>query len=104
MQEMQIQYLGGEDSLQEGLTTHASNLAWKIQWTEEPGRLYSSWGPKELDMTEATEHARVCVCVCVYLCECIYRPYYVGSTVRNLGQKTNNNKCSKYQAQWSQIL
>ena len=26
-------------------------LPGKIPWTEEPGRLYSPWGPKELDMT-----------------------------------------------------
>ena len=29
-----------------------SILAWKIPWTEKPGRLYSLWGHKELDMTE----------------------------------------------------
>ena len=29
-----------------------SILAWKIPWTEKPGRLYSPWGRKELDMTE----------------------------------------------------
>ena len=31
--------------------THSSILAWKILWTEEPGRL-SAWGRKESDMTE----------------------------------------------------
>ena len=31
--------------------THSSALAWRIPWTEEPGR-YSPWGHKELDMTE----------------------------------------------------
>ena len=30
-----------EDSLEESLTTHSSNLAWRIPWTEEPGRLPS---------------------------------------------------------------
>ena len=31
---------------------HSSTLAWKISWTEEPGRLqYSTWGSKELDTT-----------------------------------------------------
>ena len=39
--------------LEKGMTTHSSTLAWKIPWTEEPGRLESSpWGCKELDMTE----------------------------------------------------
>ena len=34
---MQIQPLGGEDPLEEGLATHSSILAWIIPWTEEPG-------------------------------------------------------------------
>ena len=33
---------------------HSSILAWRIPWTEEPGGLYSQWGHKESDMTEAT--------------------------------------------------
>ena len=32
--------------------THSSILAWQISWTEEPTRLYSPWGCKELDVTE----------------------------------------------------
>ena len=31
--------LGQEDALEEGLATHSSILAWRIPWTEEPGRL-----------------------------------------------------------------
>ena len=54
MQETQIQSLGQEDPLEEGMATHCSSPAWRIPWTEEPGR-YSPWGHKELDMTEATE-------------------------------------------------
>ena len=41
MQEMQVQSLGQEDSLEEERATHSSILAWKIPWTEEPGRLQS---------------------------------------------------------------
>ena len=41
MQEMQVPSLGREDSLEEEMTTHFSILAWRIQWTEEPGRLQS---------------------------------------------------------------
>ena len=33
------QTLGGEDPLEEGMDTHSSILAWRIPWTEEPGRL-----------------------------------------------------------------
>ena len=33
--------LGWEDPLEEGMATHSSILAWRIPWTEEPGRLQS---------------------------------------------------------------
>ena len=35
----QIKSLGWEDSLEKGMATHSSILAWKIPWTEEPGGL-----------------------------------------------------------------
>ena len=38
MQEMQVQSLGQEDSLEEGMATHSIFLAWRIPWTEESGR------------------------------------------------------------------
>ena len=41
MQETQVQSLGQEDPLEKETTTHSSILAWKIPWTEEPGRLQS---------------------------------------------------------------
>ena len=41
MQETRVQSLGGEDPLEEGMATHSSILAWRIPWTEEPGRLQS---------------------------------------------------------------
>ena len=44
--------LGQEDPLEEEMATHSSNLAWRIPWTEESGRLYSPWGCKESGMTE----------------------------------------------------
>ena len=34
-------FLGQEDPLEEGMETHSSILAWRIPWTEEPGRLQS---------------------------------------------------------------
>ena len=39
MRETQVQFLGQEDPLEEGLATHSSILAWKIPWSEEHGRL-----------------------------------------------------------------
>ena len=39
--EMWVQSLGWEDLLKEDMATHSSILAWKILWTEKPGRLQS---------------------------------------------------------------
>ena len=39
MQEVQILSLGWEDPLEEGMATHSRTLAWRISWTEEPGKL-----------------------------------------------------------------
>ena len=41
MQETQVQSLGREDPLEKEMAPHSSTLAWKIPWTEEPGRLQS---------------------------------------------------------------
>ena len=41
VQETQVQSLGWEDPLEKGIATHSSILAWRIPWTEEPGRLQS---------------------------------------------------------------
>ena len=39
MQQTQVQSLGWEEPLEKGMATKSSILAWRIQWTEEPGRL-----------------------------------------------------------------
>ena len=39
MWETQVRSLGWEDPLEQEMATHSSTLAWKIPWTEEPGRL-----------------------------------------------------------------
>ena len=41
MQETQVQSLGWEDPLEKEMAAHSSTLAWKIPWTEKPGRLQS---------------------------------------------------------------
>ena len=41
VQESQVQFLGWEDPLEEGMATHSSILAWRIPWTEEPSGLQS---------------------------------------------------------------
>ena len=50
MQETWVQSLVWEDLLEKEMAAHSSILAWKIPWTDEPGRL-QSMGLQELDMT-----------------------------------------------------
>ena len=52
MWETWVRSLGWEDPLEKEMANHSSILAWKIPWTEKPGRLHSPWGRKESDMTE----------------------------------------------------
>ena len=40
-QEIQVQSTDWEDPLEKEMATHSSILAWRIAWTEEPGRLQS---------------------------------------------------------------
>ena len=39
-QEMRVRSLGLEDALEKEMATHSSILAWRIPWTEEPGRQF----------------------------------------------------------------
>ena len=48
MQEIWVPSLGQEDPLEKGMANHSSLLAWRIPWTEEPGRL-QSMGSQESD-------------------------------------------------------
>ena len=41
MRETRVRFLGWEDPLEKEMATHSSTLAWKIPWTEKPGRLQS---------------------------------------------------------------
>ena len=61
MQETGVQSLGQEDPLEKRMGTHSSILAWRIPWTEEPGRL-SSIGSQRVglylrDITYTCMHA-----------------------------------------------
>ena len=50
---MQVQSLNREDPLEEDMATHSSILAWRVPWTEKPGRLQSTG--LQTDTTEATQ-------------------------------------------------
>ena len=47
MREIRVRSLGQEDPLEKEMATHSSILAWKIPWTEDPGRL-QSMGPQRV--------------------------------------------------------
>ena len=51
---MQVRSLSWEDPLEKGMATHSNILAWRIPWTEEPGRLQSI--ESQSQTAEATEH------------------------------------------------
>ena len=46
MQETQVRSLGWEDPLEKEMTIHSSIIAWRIPWTEDPGRLQSMGSQK----------------------------------------------------------
>ena len=50
MQESSVQSLGREDLPEKEMATHPSILAWKIPWTEEPGRLQSTGVAKSVEI------------------------------------------------------
>ena len=87
MQETQVRSLGWADPLEKGLATHSSILAWRIPWTEEPGRLESVGSQKNQtqlgDWTTKTNWITVLhllllyskvmqVYMCVYICMFIF--------------------------------
>ena len=43
---------GSQGPLEKEMSTHSSILAWRIPWTKEPGRIYSSWCCRESDTTK----------------------------------------------------
>ena len=47
MQETRVQSLGREDPLEKEMAIRSSTIAWKIPWTEEPGRLHVVHGVTE---------------------------------------------------------
>ena len=53
MQETWVRALGWEDPLEKEMAIHSSTIAWKIPWTEEPGRL-QSMGPQRVGHDRAT--------------------------------------------------
>ena len=76
MQETWVQSLGQEDSLEKGMATHSSILAWEIPWTEEPGGL-QSMGSQRVGNNLAMKQQQQQLYVCVFI---LYIYIYVNKT------------------------
>ena len=63
MWEIQVWTLGWEDPLEKETATHSSTRAWKIQWTEEPGRL-QSMGLQRVGHDWGTKHSTAYIWTC----------------------------------------
>ena len=62
MQETQVQSLDQEDSLEKGMATHSSILAWEMPWTEEPGRLQSMGLQSQTQLSDFHSLSRLNLC------------------------------------------
>ena len=91
-QETQVQSLGWEDPLEEGIETHSSILAWKIPWTEEPGRLQSRVTKSRTQMKQLSMHAHTW-----YVCEQDNRNLKRRKKLNCTLQMTLNFKSLEYQ-------
>ena len=59
MRETQVRSLGWEDLLEKEMATHSSTPAWKIPWTEEPGRLQWTEEPGRLQSVGSQSWTRL---------------------------------------------
>ena len=53
MKENWVQSLGQEDPLEKGMVTLSSNFAWRILWTEEPGKLQSMGSQSQTQLSNS---------------------------------------------------
>ena len=63
--------MGREDLLEKGMATHSSTLAWRIPWTEEPGRLYGV-AKNQMGLSDKTATTKCFFFVVVAICLVFY--------------------------------
>ena len=68
MWETWVQSLGQEDLLEKEMATHSSVLAWKIPWTEEPGRLQSTGSQS---WTQLSDFSSLCIYLIYFICAAV---------------------------------
>ena len=79
VQETWVRSLGQEDPLEKEIAAHSSTLAWKIPWTEEPGRL-QSMGLQRVGhdlSTEQQQYNVVYVTLVYFICYKIATAIYI---------------------------
>ena len=54
MQKTPVRSLGREDSMEKGLATYSSIIAWRIPWIEEPGGLQSTGSQSQTQLSDFT--------------------------------------------------
>ena len=74
VRETWVRSLGWEDLLEKEMATHSSTLAWKIPWTEKPGRL-QSMGSQRVGHNWATSLGAGTHKICVLHPDCLNRLY-----------------------------
>ena len=68
IRETWVRSLGRDDSLEKEMATHSSNIAWKIPWTEDPGRL-QSMGPQRVGHDWVTSLSYGYTTFCLSFCQ-----------------------------------
>ena len=79
MQEIQLRFLGQEDTLEKGTAPHSSILAWRISWTKKPGRLQSMYYTQS-DTTEQLTHTHTHTHIHTNVNEIFYSFLYITSS------------------------
>ena len=82
MRETRVRYLGWEDPLEKEMATHSSTLAWKIPWTEEPGRL-QSMGSQRVGHDRATSLNSHWYYAFYFLCLCFLGIQYTLNIIKS---------------------
>ena len=96
MQETQAWSLGQEDPLEKGMITHSSILAWRIPWTEKPGRLPSSgsqsqiW-PSDLKPQDSQGVPHTVVVIAQFFLNCFLLDNRISFGEKNIARKYTNS-------------
>ena len=65
MRETWVRSLGQKDPLEKEMAAHSSTIAWKIPWTEEPGRL---WSMRSHSQTRLSDFTFLSFFLCFFVC------------------------------------